>query len=241
MKKDQLNLVKDKVNSTIYKTVEFTSYLKELTTIVRSHYSLRAHFAHWGCIFTANELRPELNMDYSEILAKMVSLPGEKKAIFDILEKNSPDCDNLDNSCDKALVEIYSYLLTVGYDSRIIITHHILKSWLHKICVSETVHNKITCRLFKISSPYSDGFVFERDYEASTSFLDSFCDMFLNALGWKSEWNERSDDVYLCAMTIQEINPFKSLDIDQVLDDHIFFVTKLVRTLSPYQRELKVA
>jgi hypothetical protein len=223
MKKNQSIRVKDTENNTIYKVVDFMTYRENLLPIIEAHYCYRAHINYWGQLFTANALRPELNLNYSEVLAQMCSLPEEKEKVSNILEANKPHSSDLKSSCQNALVEIHAYLLGVGYNGNIVITHEIIKNLLRPLCAVEIIQEKMTDRFFKDSIEHP----FERNYEATSFFREPICNMIAEAFGWKEEWNYKSDQVHRCIMTAREIDPFTSKDTEKELDDYIFFSSQV--------------
>lgn len=224
MKTKSTNRRKDTANSTIYKTELYTACHQDLLAIVKAHYVYSTYINHFGNLFTTKDLRPELQIDYSGLLAKCFGYPHEAPEVKNILKRNYPTGGwNLAFNCELAINQIHDFFLNKkGWDSNIIFDHEVVRELIISICAITAVKDGMEVMLFRDSERS-----FEQVGSLQSSFhIDPIYDIILRVLGGSTDNDKHTTGM----IAVYTADIFNSPNVQKKADEDIAYLLRVIET-----------
>jgi hypothetical protein len=193
---------------------------QELAKIITAHYVHNTYITAWGGLFTTNELRPELNINYSSIIAECFNLPQEANAIKAILTAHYPEGQlTFEKSVEVSLHLITEHCKAEGWKGSVQFNHEIISKLIAAACAI----NKVFIGMESMYLGDTSG-CFERTCTIKTKMMTGYlCETVLTALGGSLDIEEQLNCSYLLDA------PFTSTNTTKEINNRIDYLQNVIR------------
>jgi hypothetical protein len=221
MKKDQSISTKGSLSDTLNNQLFYTDCKHQLVKIVGAHYTYGTYINAWARLFSENELKPELRINYSSILAKCLNLPKEARAINTILEENYPnELLMFEEAVEVSLKEITEHCISKGWDGYVHFTDELLIEIVQSACAIRALLDGMEGIFLGDTEP-----CFEKTATAKSKMrTDMLCEVVLDALGGKKDIEAH----FGCAYSLDL--PYTSTNKQNEIKQRIQYLKKVIHT-----------
>jgi hypothetical protein len=224
MKNDQLITTRRNQFKNLFEQTLYTDCKQEFVKVVSAHYAHSAYINAWGGLFTTNTLRPELNINYSNIIAECFNMPEDANAIYSILADNYPN-------------GLIPFKKSVEVSLDLIVEHCISKGWKRTVQFNREIISKLiasACAINKVFTGIESMHLgdtrgcFEKTSTIETKMrTDYLLEIVLSAMGGSIHIEDQANYTYLLDA------PFTSADPTKEINKRIDYLQKTIQRTIP--------
>lgn len=224
MKQQSTTATKGTTLNNVYKQAYYKDCKHQLVKIVKAHYLYPAYIKAWGNLFTTGNLRPELNIDFGNLLARCFGVPKEGSAISKILSENLPLTIMFDEAMEVSLSQVLNHCVDISNGDPVIkFTHQTARELIYVGALIDHITFGMEKSLFN-----NHRGVFELD--GSTEGNNMCASLVLEVAGYILEiddnFSEHMESIFSLS---QKTNPFMP-GVNEKLDEGILYTLKVINT-----------